>query len=180
GAGFDTKLVRARYTTYHKASLREAEDPFARERDAALDGALSRDGLVFVEGRVLISLRDANFAVIDNIPFEDVEALLDAGPNGWPSILQDLVDRFAGAEGRFVWAIDPPGKRRATTIAGAPGGAAAGRSAEEAAMAFAELLANRGRERSPRTIFTDLIEIRRIAPQLAPEPAPAPVGVPAA
>lgn len=163
--GIETPKVRVRYTILDKASLRESQDRVSRRRDAELDGALSAAHLVQVEGRVLNDLAEANFVVIDNIPFADLEAVID-GDTTRGEELRDLIAHFSARPGRWVWAIDPPGRSPRTR--GPEGGQAASapvRTAAEGARGLADAILGRRRVGGPAVTFVEVLRAE------APEPA---------
>ncbi|MEM8742297.1 MAG: hypothetical protein AAGE13_12500, partial [Pseudomonadota bacterium] len=96
------RRVRARYTLYHRARLDEATDPANRAwRDKMRSaGTKVDDNVVLVEGRLLYALATSDFAVINDIPRDELR--------GAPSArLGALIEQLTTPGRRVVWAIDP-------------------------------------------------------------------------
>ncbi|MEL6235505.1 MAG: hypothetical protein AAFR46_13970 [Pseudomonadota bacterium] len=94
--------VRARYTLYHRARLDEAADPAHRAwQDKMQSTGTTPDGnVVLVEGRLLYALATSDFAVINDIPRDELR--------GAPSARLDaLIEQLTTPGRRVVWAIDP-------------------------------------------------------------------------
>ncbi|RMF40898.1 MAG: hypothetical protein D6754_02210 [Alphaproteobacteria bacterium] len=158
--------VRARYTSYRDARLDEADDPIAIRN-------MYRTGVeapIFIEGELLWDLCQANFAVIDDIPWSAwhrrVKTTDEAGneverEEVWLELrFLRLIRHFLTAHRRYaekgvdgdggmlpprvVWALDPPDPGRDRTLRFArqqsEKAGSIDRHLEHDAAAFAELI----------------------------------------
>ncbi|MEM9009824.1 MAG: hypothetical protein AAGE18_01250 [Pseudomonadota bacterium] len=94
--------LRARYTTFQRANLKEAEDRLNLRYQEAMGTKAVKD-TVFVDGRVLWDLRRANLLVIDNVPAAEVSCVIENQPS---AAMRGLIELAAKPGLRIVWALD--------------------------------------------------------------------------
>ncbi|MEO0999872.1 MAG: hypothetical protein AAFW69_04595, partial [Pseudomonadota bacterium] len=149
--------VRARYTTFQRADMREAEDR-VHLRYKAVMGKKMIDGTVFTEGRLLWGYEKATFLVIDNIPEAEVQRVLDGQPSPVMKRLMALAQRPGM---RVVWAIDSVRAETQEEL----------RSAETDAPAVAAVYSSDAAARGARE-FGNKVATMRTDTEEAPEASP--------